>query len=507
MRLKKGFEPGINRTFGAFSTIFLGLIISQILATIQVYLSNLNLHETIIAVTAAGYLSVPNQHIAIHLKEFGTAFWGGLFFTLSLGSGLSILSFACAFLWDQLFSRNKILLILLLLFWLVFLFALNWQGFNFLVTSYFLFIPPAVFGLNLRRRPRQSGQKSRLMRIIYLLPIVGLALLLMWASKSDSNIFINTRDNLLLSNPVGRTINNAYYRYTLYPAEVFKPLDQKILRTANLESIDDDSHRKRMEIRLLRFDYLPLKNGFPADLTITMKGDLLVFENKGKTITEASSQEFLNRPGQVLNRFSAKSDPYGLFRQATIWSLLLGLPIMMYIFAFSILRFFAGFYMDFAASSIVAATLCFLLGLALLIPIIQSKGAAREIDDMSQALKSKQWQKRVAALRTIKNKRMEIGDFPAYRRLLSSPRITERYWLAQALGVSRRDETYKDLLALWDDPNRNVVCMVYAGLGFRSKRGVEKQIIERLKESEDWYVQGYAYRALRRLGWKQKRSN
>jgi len=46
MRLKKGFEPGINRTFGTFSTIFLGLIISQILATIQVYLSNLNLHET-----------------------------------------------------------------------------------------------------------------------------------------------------------------------------------------------------------------------------------------------------------------------------------------------------------------------------------------------------------------------------------------------------------------------------------------------------------------------------
>jgi len=500
--MKSKQETGTLNTLGA---VLLGMILCQVLATVHVYLSNQNLYETISAITKAGYVPVPNMRVAIHLKDFSVAFWGGLFFTLSLGCGLSVFSFGSAYIWDQMLGRNRIALILLILSWLIFLAALNVRGIQPLVTSYFLVIPPAVFWISLKGRVEQSREKSRLMRITYLFPIVGLALLLMWVSKTDGNFFINVRDNLLLSNPVGKKINDAYYRYTLYPAEVFKSLDQKILKTGSLRSVSNPVSR-RLENALLYHDYLLVNEEIPADLTITMSDGFLVFSNRGKTVLKASPQKFFNQHSALLKRFSIESDPYALFRQATFWSLLIGLPIVLYVFVFSVLRFITGFYMEPGASSILTASLCFLLGLALSVPLIQSKGMTREIEDISQALSSRHWQKRVAALKMVTEKRLEIGDFPAYRRVLLSTRVPERYWLAKALGVSRRAETYPDLLSLWDDPSRNVVCMVYEGLGRRGDRRVVEKILERLKKSEDWYVQGYAYKSLRRLGWKQKKS-
>ena len=57
-----------------------------------------------------------------------------------------------------------------------------------------------------------------------------------------------------------------------------------------------------------------------------------------------------------------------------------------------------------------------------------------------------------------------------------------------------------------DDPNPNVACQVYYALGKRKKPAMIPVLLEKMNTSRHWYVQTYAYRALRELGWKQEKS-
>ena len=91
--------------------------------------------------------------------------------------------------------------------------------------------------------------------------------------------------------------------------------------------------------------------------------------------------------------------------------------------------------------------------------------------------------------------------------MLTSPHISERYWLARALGASRKEETYKELSLLLDDSHSNVVSMAFYALGRRGDKNAIIEILNRIRLSGDWYNQWYAYKALRALGWKQTESN
>jgi hypothetical protein len=74
--------------------------------------------------------------------------------------------------------------------------------------------------------------------MVHTIPVIVLALL--WTSQIDSRFFVDFRDVLLLSNPVGTKINDFYYDYTLFPAEVFKSLEQKLLKTCSLQNLKMD---------------------------------------------------------------------------------------------------------------------------------------------------------------------------------------------------------------------------------------------------------------------------
>jgi len=86
----------INRCLYAAKVILLGLLTAQVLSTIQVYLSNAGLYSKLTSIRDAGYLAVPNQQVMDSLLELGPAFFGGLFFTLTVGASLSLVSFAAA---------------------------------------------------------------------------------------------------------------------------------------------------------------------------------------------------------------------------------------------------------------------------------------------------------------------------------------------------------------------------------------------------------------------------
>ena len=484
--------------------LLLGLFIAQVLATIQVYLSDADLYRTLVAIKDAGYLTVPNQRIMNGLQEVGPAFFGGLFFTFSVGAGLSLLSLAAVWLWDRTLHRNKFLLIPFFMIWMGCLLVVNLRGFSPMVTLYFLFIPTVVVAATLRWMPEQARQGVWLNRTIHSIPIILLALL--WTSQMDKHLFLDLRDNLLLSNPLGTTINDFYYHYTLYPAEVFKSFDQKILKTCNLENIQKSSILPHMERQLLNHDYLHVGADAAVDLKIAQEDNNLVFASRGRPILRTTTKDFFTTPGTVLKEFSLRSDRHAFFRQFTLFSLLIGFPLSLYVILYGLFRIVSCLFLDVRISSVIASSLCFVIGITLLVVFHQSRVRKMEVEDLAETLKSERWQKRVAALKIIQQKGIEIGDFQAYQGMLTSPHIPERYWLARALGVSRQTETYKNLLDFLDDPHPNVVCMAFYALGHRGDRRAVKKIVKRIETSDDWYNQWYAYRALRVLGWKQTKS-
>ena len=148
-----------NRFSCTARALFLGMLAAQVIATIQVYLSNVSLHNNITAIKDAGYLAIPNQHILNILPNFGPAFFGGIFFTLSVGAGLSLYSIAAMWIWTRLLSRNKYFLILFLLPLAGCLVEVNLNGFCPVVSSYFFVIPAVILFATFKWITEQPEQK------------------------------------------------------------------------------------------------------------------------------------------------------------------------------------------------------------------------------------------------------------------------------------------------------------------------------------------------------------
>ena len=522
----------MKRAFQIAAVLAPGLVVAQLIATLQVYASNADLHRTLLLLKEAGYLIVPNQHILPRLLSLKVAFWGGLFFTLSVGVFLTFLSWSAAWAWTRLFSRNRLFLFFCLLAGLISLVLINGQGFCLLITLYFLFIPVIVFLVAAKLSP-QGESSPRYQSLLLLVPILLLSLL--WATQSDSRFFLSLRDKLLLSNSLGTKISDFYYEYAYYPAEVFKSLDQKLLKSCSIGSVERKPIQQALERTLIAYDYLPVDGTrHAADLVVRESNGVLSFQRDGNTILQTNLQEFLASPGKRLHEFSQKSDTCSPFRSFTLFSLLVGLPLVLYALCFGLLFFFISFVRlsvspqplvasgaakgGLTSPSIrgrqgeggqripawIASLLCLVLGAAFFFYVHGS--VKEESIDLARALTSDHWEIRVSALKLIDQKKIEIGDFEAYPRLVKSSHVAERYWLVRALGSSRRTGTYRDLLTFLDDPNSGVVSMAFYALGQRKDSRAVPEILKRIETSDDWYNQWYAYRALRNLGWKQSRS-
>lgn len=498
----------MNRWYYPALALLVGLCTAQILATGQVYLSNAELYRTLLTIREAGYFPIPNERIIPRLQELRAALLGGLFFTLSTGAGLSLLSLGAAWVWDRLFDRKRSFLILCLLPILLSLVLVNRRGFNPVVSLYFLILPPAVFTATLRWMPPRARQKVWVDRIIHLLPLFLLAML--WTFQIMKQPFLelslDLRDRLLLSNPVGEKINDFYYDYTPYPTNVFESLEQKVLKTCKLEDMQKQQVQRELEGILLHYDYLNVAQAAMVDLQVKEVGNKLLFIHSGKTILMTPRDAFLSAPISVLRAFSAKTDRYLFFRHFTFFSLLFGFPIALYVLLYTALRPISSLSLNSRPASVIASILCFLVGTTLVLILHLGEGEAIKEENLGQSLDSEKWQTRVEALKVIEAKRIEIADFQGYPRLLRSPHIPERYWLVRALGVSKRPETYQKLLKFLDDPHPNVVRMAFDSLGRRRDARAIGEIKKRIENSNHWYNQRQAYRALRNLGWKQERS-
>ena len=487
-----------------FSSLLIGLALAQILASIHVYLSNKDLYDSMMAIKDAGYLPIPNSHVMEKLHKAGPAFFGGLFFTFSIGTAISFLSLTLAWIWNRIFRRKPLLLYIFLLLWMVCLTALNLHGFKLFVTLYFLLIPPAAFITALKSMPNLDRQSQRSSEIIHMIPVIVLALVLAW--QIDNRMFTDFRDIYLLSNPVGSKINKFYYKYTLYPAEIFKSLNQKMLKTGIFENKKIAGIRS-LENVFLNYDYIPIKGNIDVDLKVVSVGDVFILKNSDSPILRISSKEFFRNPRRVIMEFEQKCDTWANFRQVTMFSLLTGFPLAVYVILHGIISILFGLFFHLRISSLIASALCFVLCLFLLFSFQLNRSHDISEDNLADALKSDRWQNRVAALKFIDKNGLEIKQFQVYPELVKSPYIAERYWFVRTLANSRNPETYKDLLSFLNDPHPNVVSMALYALGKRGNKETVDRIRQIIETSDDWYQQWYAYKALRALGWRQTKLN
>ncbi len=411
-------KPKFSSPFHPIGILLIGLSIAQVIATIQVYLSNLNLYATVSAVFAAGYFAIPNQQVMGSLQNFAPAFFGGFFFTFTIGAGISLGTMAAAWVWDRIFRRHRYILFFFLSVWVGGLLFVNIHGINLIPTLYFLIIPPVIFKLTAKRQPNTEIRWKRMQQLVHVIPIPLLALL--WFTQFDEAMFLDLRDNLLLSNHWGRNFSDFYYSYTLYPAEAFKSLDQKNIKTCALENIHARSIHQKLKSRLLAGGYLLLPNTAMVDLKIIQKKDNLDFRSRQRLIFQVPLNQFLSDSQHILQRFSQQTDHHAPFRQITFLSLLLGFPVLIYMVLHAVLYYLLLLFLERKTAALTVSIMCLFVGIMVLVYFQSNRSDIIDIKDISQALESDNWQTRVAALKTIQQQKLKISDYKAYPHLLKS---------------------------------------------------------------------------------------
>jgi hypothetical protein len=380
---------------------------------------------------------------------------------------------------------------------------LNHRGFDAWATLYFIAVPPPVFWMASRWRVLGKAPEDRRLPGLRLLPLGLLALA--WFTQYDPSLFIDLRDHLLMSNPAGEKVSSFYYRYTLYPAEVFKTFDQRLIKTAAWPPEKAAGREIAVNRELIRLDYLPVGAGVPADVSLRLNGDRLTFIHEGRPVWEDTIDRFLADPRRAASAVSARTDRFAVFRAAVYYGVLLAFPAALYILFFALIRLGCGIAFAERRAEAAAAVVCLLVGFAVLAGFHLGRAIPPPPESAATALNSNRWQQRVAALKSIQMRPIDIHACSGYAAILSSPYPQERYWLARALAASPNPQATDDLTRLLNDPQINVRTMAVQALAQRRNPRAVEPIMELLKTSHEWYDQLYAYQALKALRWDQTR--
>ena len=375
----------------------------------------LHLANTVSDVIREGYLAVPNALIHASLSNTDMAVYGGLFYTVTAGALISFLALGAANLYLLVPDRRKRLSVICIVSLGFLIFSINRNGFLALETASLILTPGLIFLMTVVFFSHDKPVFSLKKALLHGMPPVILAfILLFFVQGTNSQIFSDFRDTFLMSNPVGMKINDFYYKYTLAPAEVFKSLDQKLIKTCVL-TLDpaSDSNRQPIENLLLARDYLVLDTCKDPDLTISTEGDTLVMRHHGHVIVKNHLTDFLARSNDILTEFSKKTDQYQGYRHFIGIALITGLPLLMYILMHGI---FFGIIRPFLAgprAAVAASFLCPLVGLIGFTVLYASSSDPVTPSNIRQHIASPSLTQRVEALKYISDHNVPIGEYPA----------------------------------------------------------------------------------------------
>ncbi len=482
--------------------LLIGFIVAQFLSTIHIFFSNADFHHSLKAVHNAGYLAVPNMHVAQSLTDFSSAFNGGLFFSLTSGLSLTILAVFSAWIWHIPFNKSRPVLIVLILIWAASILMINQNGLSSLITAYLILIPCTIFPVFGKLLPDHIRSSSGPALFSHIALFILFSISIGYVLQIKAEKFLDIRDFLLLKNPTGNKLNAFYYDNSLYSANYFKSFSQQLIKTCDLNSIQDKHLRQKLSHIFKRFDYIPLPSSVQADLTLSIKQNSIIFFHQKKAVLAVTINDFLNSPKLWIKQFESITDRHAIFRMITMASLLFAGAVLLYSIAFLLpLRLIKLFTAPLTAT-ILASLICILILFVLFVGSTGNKNDSPE--KIATMLASEDSTARIQALRFIVDHKMDITLFPEYENLIINGLIPERYWIAKSLSIRDTEKNREALLKLLHDKHFNVVCMALYSLGKLGKKEDIPIILDTIKTSRNWYVQWYAYKALRNLGWQQE---
>ena len=498
----KKYELRIPWYFSLPVVLLAGMAACHGVATLWILASNKELYTVLQVLNAQGYLTIPSPNIQYLLLQFKPAFFSALFFTVTLGVGVSLVFLAVGMLCARMKRRwtGFLFFFAIMAYFLLFV---NLDGFVFYPTIFFVVVPLAAGGIMWRRcfllsRQPQSGWLSR---VFFILPVVVLGLL--WSFQTSGEPFVDLRDTLLMTSKPGLAINDFYYDYTLYAARTFKPLAKRPMRTVHLEGNPHTPRNLSLKQKILNDHYLPVDDVQAGDIKITYDKNEVVLTGWHGEQLRVSLADFSNSPQRFFQQLSAKCDRLDNFRTTVFDGLMFGLPMGIYTFLFSIMSGLAAVRLGRDKGAGLTSAIWMVIGIVLYVQLAFLAHGGANGKSPQELLESSSAKERLVGLRKSMNGGFDILKHPAYESLLHSPRVAERYWLARVLAGNRDKEGFEDLVDLLKDPAPNVRCQAIWALSRRPWDKPIKYVEDMARHSNHYYVQLYAYNALRRLGWRQ----
>ncbi|MFH1984596.1 MAG: HEAT repeat domain-containing protein [Pseudomonadota bacterium] len=487
---------------GNGTAVFLGILVSQFAATLLVRSANVDLHKEMTAIIAKGYVAVPSPGVVKDLAGWFSAFMGGIFFTVTLGFLLILLSLSLVRLVQRTqwsFSRRVAVLAAV---WAILTIFVNSAGLNSGATLYVSAVVVTVFITSVAGQRTLDRKERRLGRaFIVFAPLILLAGL--WMTRLDTDLFVDIRDRLLFSNPVGIKVVEFYYDYTLYGAQAMAPLSQHTMIGVDLSALKDDEDYRGLADALRQRDALDIGEAPSASAVLTPEGEGIRWQDAtGRTLT-VSRKDILEHPDVVVKQFSDTADRNGPFRLLTLAGIFIGFPVMLYLVLFAVieglLRYIAG-----RNAAIITALVCLSTGAALFYPL----AAAPKID-FENTSAFDLWREgspaaRIMVLKQAVQKGIDPLRYQDADALSQSAGLAERYWFARSLAGNRSDRGFELLGRMMNDPSPLVLCQVCYAFGEMNNPAVVPVLLRYIKNGGYWYAQRYAYAALRKLGWLQE---
>ncbi|MEW6489151.1 MAG: HEAT repeat domain-containing protein [Thermodesulfobacteriota bacterium] len=315
------------------------------------------------------------------------------------------------------------------------------------------------------------ARASALRALVLVLMAVGF---LPWATAPEGP-FTHLRDRHLLDTAVGRAVNGFYYRWTLYPAEVLKPVAALSQPTAAAPVPLPASVGERFCRDALGWGVLCVDDPAGADLHLLSAEPGLELARGGARVAWPQDPSARTDAWKAL---SSLADRARALRQATYWALFLGCPLAL-AWGFSSLALAAGALLGGGRRSTLAS-------LAVAGLLAASLGAAGRPDRSLSEVR--------ARLGT------EVAEAGELRAALAAPSAVERFYGARAAGRARLEADA--LVEALSDPVVNVRYAAAEALGRTGGGRSREALLEVLRSPEEWYVKERAYAALWRLGWR-----
>ncbi|MCK5313227.1 MAG: HEAT repeat domain-containing protein [Desulfobacteraceae bacterium] len=434
-------------------TFFTILILSGVYSYFLTYVSNQHLYFTTLLLKDAGHIVVPGNTILASMLDFKTVLFGSFFITFTAGL---VVTFTISFLVSMIYITRE---------------------------SFFKIIE------------------------IFLPVIISLTLVVTTLFIFDKDqMFSRVRDSFLFSNSFGKTINEFYYKYTLYADETLESPVQKQIKPCWI----DPGLKEKSKIKKILFTYGWLTTNKIINTELVIKKNYqsdLDFIHNNKILFRTSIEDFIQNPQKHLSMYSSTLDSNKFLRILCSIGLMPGIPILVFLLLHFIIFMLFLSTNNAKKSNLIASSVTGFLLIGLLFylnPEILKKPDQTAVRNM---LFSSEARDRIQGLRLIHTDNYDIKSFNHIVSQLIEGKATEKHWLANVLGMKRTKENIKHLKKLINDDSMNVRYAAISALSeidsSKNSYKIFKQIINNSNSknnpnSNHWYVQFYAYNAYKK---------